>query len=250
VTADADEQPHPNHPDRPAAGTALQFRWRKWDGGAHWVNDEIYLGSDRWGDWLGQPAGWRNTRPGRAFAAEHDSVTLVPPSGDFAYTHNAAPHPTRVYIDIAWDVRWDAGLPTGIDMDLDVVRREPPEPYLDREGVLRSPGDVYIEDRDEWDEHRVAYDYPPDLVERLESVAVELEGRVREGVAPFDDATALRWLARLAALPPVAQPAAVTFPVQQADDSHADSTAADPDEPAAAATTGPAAGPSRPGGAA
>jgi hypothetical protein len=232
VTADADEQPHPHHPDRPAPGTALQFRWRKWDGGAHWVNDEIYLGSDRWGDWLGQPAGWNNARPARAFAAEHDSVTLIPPSGDFAYTHNAAPHPTRVYIDIAWDVRWDAGLPTGIDMDLDVVRREPAEPYLDRDGVRRNPGDVYIEDRDEWDEHRVAYDYPLDLVERLESVAVELEARVRDGAAPFDDATALRWLGRLAALAPVAQPAPANFA----------------DEPAAPAPAGP--DPARPGSAA
>ena len=73
---------------------------------------------------------------------------------------------------------------------------------------------------------------------------------MRERVAPFDDATALRWLARLAALPPVAQPAAVTFPAHQADDGHADSAAADPDEPAAAATPGPGAGPARPDGAA
>jgi hypothetical protein len=230
VTDAADAHLSQNRPERPEVGTPLQFRWRKWDGGPHWVGDEIYLGSDRWGDWFGQPAGWRNVRPGREFPAEHDSVTLMPPTGDYAYTHNAAPHPTRVYIDVAWDVRWDAGVPTGIDMDLDVVRREPGQPYVDREGVLRSPGDVYIEDRDEWDEHRVAYGYPLDLVERLEAVAVDLERRVRAAEPPFDDATAAHWLARLAALPPVEPPARVTFP--EAAPVHEDSTAADPAEPA------------------
>ncbi|MBW9092311.1 DUF402 domain-containing protein [Microbacterium jejuense] len=238
MTDAAAAQPRPHRPDRPEVGTVLQFRWRKWDGGPHWVNDEVYLGSDRWGDWLGQRAGWRNVRPGRAFPAEHDSVTLLPPTGDFAYTHNAAPHPTRVYIDVAWDVRWDAGVPTGIDMDLDVVRREPAEPYVDREGVLRSPGDVYIEDRDEWDDHRVAYGYPLDLVERLEAVAVDLEHRVRAGEAPFDDATAAHWLSRLAALPPTAPPAPVTFPASESARDHDDSTAADPEDPADAAALG------------
>ena len=31
-------------PDRPQIGSPLQVRWRKWDGGPHWVNDCIYLG--------------------------------------------------------------------------------------------------------------------------------------------------------------------------------------------------------------
>ena len=53
--------------------------------------------------------------------------------------------------------------PTGIDMDLDVVER-------DGRGVC-------IDDRDEWDEHRVAYGYPLDIVERLEALAVDLEAR-------------------------------------------------------------------------
>ena len=43
------------------------FRWRKWDGGPHWVHDCVYLGSDRWGDWFGQLPGWDSTRPGRDY---------------------------------------------------------------------------------------------------------------------------------------------------------------------------------------
>ena len=71
-------------------------------------------------------------------------------------------------------------------MDLDVV---------DREGV-----GVYIDDRDEWDEHRVAYGYPLDIVERLEALAIELEAKVAACEAPFDLVTADEWLERLHAL--------------------------------------------------
>jgi protein associated with RNAse G/E len=198
VTDDAPQHLAAPAPERPTPGTALQFRWRKWDGGAHWVNDCVYLGSDRWGDWLGQPLGWRNARPGRVFPAETPAVMLVPPSGDYVLTVNAAPHRVRIYIDIAWDVRWEDREPRGIDMDLDVVRA------TDGRGL-------FIDDRDEWDEHRVAYGYPLDLVTRLEQLAVDLERRVGAAEAPFDDATADSWLARLAGLEPVAPPASVRF---------------------------------------
>ena len=176
-------------PARPEPGTRLEFRWRKWDGGAHWVHECVYLGADEWGDWFGQPTGWRSHRPGREVVASGPNVTLLPPSGDYALTVNAAPPAAyRIYIDLAWDARWDAGEPTGIDMDLDVVRA------VDARGV-------FVDDRDEWDEHRVAYGYPLDVAERLEALTIDLERRVAASAPPFDDATADRWLARLAALP-------------------------------------------------
>jgi protein associated with RNAse G/E len=173
-------------PDRPAPGTRLLFRWRKWDGGPHWEHECIYLGSDEWGDWFGQQPGWHSARPGREVVPRHPNVTLVPPSGDFAYTRNAAPARTPIYIDIAWDLRWDGQEPTGIDMDLDVVER-------DEVGV-------YVDDRDEWDEHRVVYGYPLEVVERLDALTLDLERRVIAHAQPFDDATAEAWLGRLAAL--------------------------------------------------
>lgn len=179
--------PQDSRPARPAVGTRLLFRWRKWDGGEHWVHECVYLGSDEWGDWFGQQPGWDSSRPGRVVVPQHPNVTLAPPSGDFAYTRNAAPARTPVYIDIAWDLRWEGGEPTGIDMDLDVVER------VDT--------GIYIDDRDEWDEHRVAYGYPLDLVERLEALAIDLEKRVRAREAPFDEATAAAWFERLNALP-------------------------------------------------
>ena len=173
---------------RPRPGTRLLFSWRKWDGAEHWQQDCVYLGTDEWGDWFGQQPGWRSVRPGREFVSRQPNVILVPPTGDWAFTHNAAPHPVAVYIDLGWQVGWgDDGSLTGIDMDLDVVRR------TDGRGT-------WIDDRDEWDEHRVRYGYPPEVVTHLDATADELERRVRAGEAPFSDAVTGPWLERLAEL--------------------------------------------------
>lgn len=176
----------PSSAIRPEIGQRVRFRWRKWNGGVHWEHDCVYLGSDQWGDWVGQPAGWVSERPGRQMVTRQSCVMLLPPGGEYAYTRNADPNRTQIYIDLAWDVGWQGGEPVGIDMDLDVVK------HTER--------GIYIDDRDEWDEHRVAYGYPLDIVARLEALAVDLEQRVRRGVAPFDDATPAHWLARLEAL--------------------------------------------------
>lgn len=172
---------------RPAPGTPIFFRWRKWDGSRHWEHECVYLGSDEWGEWLGQGIGARGSRPGREIVLSTPCVMLLP-SGreDYVLTVNAAPELTRVYIDIAWSVEWpDGGLPTAIDMDLDVVRR------LDERGV-------YIDDEDEWEAHRERYGYPSRVIEALEATAEDLERRVRAFEPPFDDATADRWFAVLA----------------------------------------------------
>ena len=176
-------------PPRPRPGTRLLFRWRKWDGAAHWEHECVYLGSDRWGEWFGQPAGWRSRRPGRDFAVEVPNVTLLPPSGDYAATFNADPGSYRVYIDIAWDVHWEGDEPTGIDMDLDVVD-------------TRDGRGIWIDDRDAWDEHRVAYGYPLHIVDRLERLAVDLEQSVTAHQAPFDDPTPQHWLDLLSSFGP------------------------------------------------
>ena len=92
-------------------GTVTQFRWRKWDDGVHWVHDCVYLGHDSWGEWFGQPAGWRSIRPGRNVVTAGPNVTLMPPSGEYAMTVNAAPSRTRIYIDLGWDIGWSQSAP-------------------------------------------------------------------------------------------------------------------------------------------
>lgn len=173
----------------PAPGARLLFRWRKWDGSPHWEHDCIYLGSDRWGDWVGQRDGWRSARPGVDTSSKGDSVTLIPPGGEYAATFNATHPRVAIYIDVAWDVRWEGGTPVGIDMDLDVVR-------------ARDGRGIFIDDRDEWEEHRVRYGYPQGIVARLEEVALDLEREVTQESVPFDGPTAARWLAELDRLAP------------------------------------------------
>ena len=173
----------------------MTFQWRKWDASPHWRHECVYLGADEWGDWIGQPIGWHSERPGARFDAVGPNVTLLPRTdrgvADHALTVNRDhPNDMRIYIDLGWDIRWsvdDALLATGIDMDLDVIRVE-------------GERGTWVDDRDEWAEHSIRYGYPADVMTRLEALALDLEERVRSRSAPFDDATADRWLDRLEAM--------------------------------------------------
>lgn len=178
---------------RPDPGASVRLQWRKWDGGPHWRNECVFLGSDSWGEWLGQPEGFDNSRPAEAaagaaqFDSGTDAVVLVPPTGDWVLTVHRRPRAVRIYIDLAWDVRWaaDGTEIHGIDMDLDVVR------------VLDDTRGTWVDDRDEWEEHSARYGYPASVMAHLEPLAAELETQVRERRAPFDDATAEAWFTRL-----------------------------------------------------
>lgn len=64
--------------NRLAPGTPLVFQWRKWDGSPHWRHDCVYLGNDPWGDWIGQPIGWRSERPGASYEGDGPNVSLLP----------------------------------------------------------------------------------------------------------------------------------------------------------------------------
>lgn len=175
---------------RPEPGSEMIMQWRKWDGSAHWRHECVYLGSDEWGDWLGQPTGWRSARPGASFIAATPNVTLVPAAGDFALTVNRDhPKRMRIYIDLGWDIRWsdDPLLVTGIDMDLDVVRVE-------------GERGTWVDDRDEWAERSIRYGYPAEVMTHLEALALDLEESVRAQHPPFGDAVPDVWLDRLEAL--------------------------------------------------
>ncbi|WP_350347994.1 DUF402 domain-containing protein [Agromyces sp. G08B096] len=173
-------------------GEAVRVRATKWDRRPHWEFQGIGLGSDGHGDWVGFPPGTPFARPGHAFVATWPSVTLFPRAGwaaSFAAEH---PRGLAIYVDLASVPEWqrDASGPTVfyIDLDLDVVERIGAPPFID--------------DEDEFEVHLERFGYPAEVVQRVRADASAVLASVRGREAPFDGATADRWLAQLAALAP------------------------------------------------
>jgi uncharacterized protein len=177
----------------PSPGDAVRVVMSKWGDRPHWELDAVLLGSDDHGDWVGAPAGTLNARPGARFVSEVDAVTLVPRADHLSWclpTFQAPGIWCTVYVDIATPAVWDGPALRSVDLDLDVIRG------ADHHGRA---GRVWIDDEDEFAEHRVRYGYPDDVVDAAAASADRLLGEVREGRPPFDGA-ADSWLAAVAAL--------------------------------------------------
>jgi uncharacterized protein len=80
---------------------------------------------------------------------------------------------------------WEGTVLRAIDLDLDVVRG------LD--------GRVWVDDEDEFAEHRDELGYPDDIVARAEASAERVTTAVASRRAPFDGTTHHAWLDRFAA---------------------------------------------------
>ncbi|MHC6220437.1 DUF402 domain-containing protein [Arthrobacter sp. MMS24-S77] len=174
MSGDASRQPGGLQP-----GDLVVARNRKWNGTAHWVVPGRYLGEDIHGWWIFQGQGEFCSRPGAAFYAASDAVLLVPRSGEYVATFydDSYPGDFRIYVDLAMAHEWKAIKPGVsefhmIDMDLDVIR-----------SVHR---DVFIDDEDEFDEHRAIMAYPDDVVESMRQECGVLYQAVFNKQAPFD----------------------------------------------------------------
>ena len=169
-------------------GQLVVARNRKWNGKAHWVVPGRYLGEDRHGWWIFQGTNEFCSRPGAAFYTASDAVLVVPRSGDWVATFydDAHPNGVRVYVDLAVAHEWTDIRPAVtefhvIDMDLDVIR-------------MAGRG-VFIDDQDEFAEHRIAMNYPARLVDDIQAAADELYQAVKAQHAPFDG-TDVEWFTK------------------------------------------------------
>ena len=167
----------------------------KWGGRPHWEYDAVLLGRDEHGWWIGVPAGTRMRRPGATYEAPTDQVVLVPDPaapalGDawWVATFHAVGGPVRVYVDITTPPAWSGAVVGAVDLDLDVIRG--------------NAGRVWVDDEDEFAEHRVRLGYPDEVVAGALAACAALEEAVAAGAAPYDG-TADHWLAVLAARPAV-----------------------------------------------
>ena len=158
---------------------------RKWDGKQHYRFEVDLLGRDEHGTWLaGRPP---VPFEGPEYPGEWDFqfTILVPDNEWWVATFYAPDSRLRIqtYVDVTTPSEWVAGSHlTTVDLDLDVV--------------LQFDGALFIDDEDEFDEHRLAYGYPSDVVDTARRTASEMIEAVRARREPFGDVGRL-WLEKV-----------------------------------------------------
>lgn len=157
----------------------------KWGGRPHWEYDALRLGEDDHGTWLGVPAGTLMTRPGAEFSADVHQVVLLPHSAYVAtFYAPGGTAPCDTYVDVSTVPVEDDGRVTTFDLDLDVVRGW--------------TGRVWVDDEDEFADHRVRFGYPDELVRLATASCGAVQAQVAAGTGPFAPGLGRAWLSRLA----------------------------------------------------
>ncbi len=171
-----------SEPPRPVRVVA-----RKWPDRPHWEFGGVRLGEDAHGTWVGAPAGTSFARPGASFVSNQHQVTLLPHDEPFVATFYAPGGlaPYDLYVDVSTVPVWQHDTVSAVDLDLDVVRGW--------------TGRVWVDDEDEFADHRVRLGYPDDLVRLAAGSCEAVRSAVDRGRAPYDG-TAARWFAALDAL--------------------------------------------------
>lgn len=172
----------------PEPGAALQIAMTKWVDSPHWTLPACYLGRDSFGTWLGHRAGDVHRRPGVEVTLQCDAVGLVPEDAWHVATFYSRPAGCpQVYVDVATVPTWrDHETIGAVDLDLDVIRRW--------------DGNVYVDDEDEFDEHRTSLRYPDEIVAGARASCASLVRQVGAAEGAFAPEVAAGWLDRLRAL--------------------------------------------------
>jgi uncharacterized protein len=159
---------------------------RKWPDQPHWEFDAVRLGADAFGQWVGLPRGTLMRRPGMQLTAAADHVVLLPHDAWWVATFYGPDRerPFDTYVDIATPTTWseDESQARAIDLDLDVIQG--------------TTGRIWVDDEDEFADHRVSLGYPPDVAERAVASCEAVLRAVTDREAPYDG-TAMRWLSQL-----------------------------------------------------
>ena len=169
-------------------GDPVRVVMTKWVDRPHWEFACSFLGSDHHGDWLGIAAGTLMTRPGASYVSPTNQLGLVPaPGPDDARGWLATFHdvggPLRVYVDITTPPAWDGTVVRAVDLDLDVV--------------CGPTGRVWVDDEDEFADHRVRFGYPDEVSRAAMSSCDLVLAQMQNERPPYDGDSAAAWLARL-----------------------------------------------------
>lgn len=155
----------------------------KWGRRPHWEYDAVRLGEDAHGVWLGVAAGTRLSRPGVDFRTDQAFVVLAPLSAPFAASFYEPGGWVETYVDIATPPVWDGSTVHLVDLDLDVVKGR--------------TGRVWVDDEDEFADHRVRFDYPDALVRMAISWCDSVRLAIGSQAPPYDGRTSAHWLGEL-----------------------------------------------------
>ncbi len=162
----------------------------KWEHRPHWEFEALFLGSDDRGDWIGIPAGTFMSRPGAEVTTAVNQVSLVPTTGldaerAWLATFHALGGSVNTYVDISTPPMWDGNVLRATDLDLDVVRE--------------TTGEIWVDDEDEFAEHRVRFGYPAETVELALNSCARIRRAMEAKLTPFDGVADL-WLDEVAHL--------------------------------------------------
>lgn len=158
------------------AGDPVHVRYTKWDGRLHWHFDMTRLGEDEYGIWLGAPSGTPVRRGDDVTKISPAFALLAPPrpwTAVFNEVTADSPFGYNLYIDVCTPPVWDGDTVTAVDLDLDIVRT--------------FDGVVSLEDEDEFEEHAVAMQYPPHLVDMARTAGAEMMLAVESDQEPFNE---------------------------------------------------------------
>ena len=162
-------------------GDAVRLEMTKWGDQPHWEMDAVYLGADAAGDWIGFRIGTVMARPGMSVTTTNEQVGLVPAAGTavgraWLATFHGPGGIVWTYVDMTTVPKWAGRTVRAVDLDLDVVEG------LDRE--------VFVDDQDEFDENRVEFSYPRDVVDLALATRDIVLTAVRDKHPPFDGSSA------------------------------------------------------------
>jgi protein associated with RNAse G/E len=116
-----------------------------------------------------------------SFRTDQAQVSVIPRNSAFVATFYAPGGTAHcdVYVDITTIPVWSGGTVSAVDLDLDVVRGW--------------TGRVWVDDEDEFAEHRVTLAYPSDLVRLAVTSCADVRSAVEARLAPYDG-SAGAWL--------------------------------------------------------
>ena len=166
--------------------SAVRVVFGKWGERPHWEYDAVRLGDDDHGLWLGLPEGTSMARPGARFTTTEPQVVLVPPGAGYVATflEPGGRAPCHTYVDITTVPAVADGAVRMVDLDLDVIRGW--------------AGRVWVDDEDEFADHRVRFGYPDEVVRLATTSCGTVHAQVLAGSGPFAPGLGRAWLSRLA----------------------------------------------------